>query len=378
MKNKKLTLVFGFKNREIERVRRCLSSLANQTVKEFTVLFIDYGSDLDLAIQVKRLVNSFTFCRYIYNDTRGKVWNRSHALNTGIKLVDTEYVMTTDIDLVYPSHFIASALDNLHPNVELHSNAYSLPAKYSNWRNLFIKPPKLEERNMTALGLAQGVETSKHFEIRGFDEYYRIWGVEDHDLSKRLEKLGTHIEWMTLSDVPVYHQWHPSSGLRTRRGIPHGWQKMMGQYMEQSLTNIKRSENWGQLYFEHDRRIYSLSNDCKKVNLSQLPSIAVQGELYNLLLTLSEGEGVVITFEDRMYRKFNGSRLQKFIRRFNDYSNTKNYSLLLESDLTYFGNYENVYVYRDQLMYFLLMCQNLYSDYFFTLKEDSLELKIIR
>ena len=39
-----LAIVFGYRNREPIRVKRCLESLSKQTDSDFRVVFVDYGS----------------------------------------------------------------------------------------------------------------------------------------------------------------------------------------------------------------------------------------------------------------------------------------------------------------------------------------------
>jgi hypothetical protein len=45
--------------------------------------------------------------------------------------------------------------------------------------------------------------------IKGYDEYYRIWGFEDKDLARRLTELGISTHWINDQNPPLYHQWHP-------------------------------------------------------------------------------------------------------------------------------------------------------------------------
>ena len=94
----KITFIYCYRDRDLERVKLSLDSLANQTNKEFRVIFVDYGSDLKRAAEVEEIVDSYDFAEYCYNDTRGKVWNRSHALNTAIRLAETEFVFTSDVE----------------------------------------------------------------------------------------------------------------------------------------------------------------------------------------------------------------------------------------------------------------------------------------
>src|SRR3954467_4714663 len=105
-----LTIVYIYRNRDLERVKRTLDSLKKQTVKDFSVIFIDYGSNDSFKQGVQKIVEEYSFCKYVYNDSRGMPWNRSHALNTGIRLTETDFVFTADIDMIFETHFVETLM----------------------------------------------------------------------------------------------------------------------------------------------------------------------------------------------------------------------------------------------------------------------------
>src|SRR5688572_10716527 len=106
-----LSIVFGFRDRDVQRVERCLASLAQQTFTDFEVLFVDYGSQRQTAQAVQKVVEQHTFARYIYTETRGYPWNRSHALNIGGKQAQGEYLLTNDVDMMFLPNFLEVMLD---------------------------------------------------------------------------------------------------------------------------------------------------------------------------------------------------------------------------------------------------------------------------
>ena len=82
-----ITIIYPYRNREAERVKRSLNSLAQQINKEFKVVFVDYGSKKDIAVKIKDLVEKYAFCSYYYLHTELQPWNKSKALNYGISMV---------------------------------------------------------------------------------------------------------------------------------------------------------------------------------------------------------------------------------------------------------------------------------------------------
>jgi GT2 family glycosyltransferase len=54
--------------------------------------------------------------------------------------------------------------------------------------------------------------------INGFDEQFVGWGLEDHDLQYRLERVGVR-PWSILLKTCVLHLWHPPAASFSRNGL---------------------------------------------------------------------------------------------------------------------------------------------------------------
>lgn len=67
-----ISIVIGFRNRELARVKNALDSLANQSLKDFELIFIDYGSDESIAQETRTVVGSYNFAKYYYSDKIGR------------------------------------------------------------------------------------------------------------------------------------------------------------------------------------------------------------------------------------------------------------------------------------------------------------------
>jgi hypothetical protein len=68
--------------------------------------------------------------------------------------------------------------------------------------------------------------------IRGYDEYYEVWGGEDVDLLRRLRYLG--LEAQSLGSDSFYmHQWHPKF-----EDVPQG---AASQRIRDNHAHLKRS-----------------------------------------------------------------------------------------------------------------------------------------
>lgn len=257
-----LSLVFSYRNREYERVKRCLDSLANQSDKNFKVIFVDYGTESTLAAQIKELVSSYDFITYQYSNSYLRFWNRSHALNTGIKMVDTPFYATTDIDLIFEPNFVETMRGKMKEDRFLHGHALYLEKDFKDYDNLSnVNKSTLKQSTVgMQYGLFQLVPTQVMKDLEGFDEFYRIWGLEDVDLNKRLKTKGLSEFWVDPKETHTWHQWHPhiNDPLFSRT-----WYKFMEDYFFRH-EDLKRNPNgWGKVFSDAERPLLYRANDIK-------------------------------------------------------------------------------------------------------------------
>jgi len=235
-----ISIIVGFRNRDLERVKNSLDSLNNQTCKSFELIFVDYGSDPDVAIKVERLVQTYSFVKYIYNETRGMFWNRSHALNTGIKEAKGDCLIISDIDLCFPTCFLENLLQKDLDRCFYNFDCFYLPEHVSveDLSNI-----NLSQISIGYVGLC-AVSRVNVLEINGFDEFYQVWGAEDDDFYLRLELFGCH---KVRIDANVCHQWHPSQAPT----LPDMWYLKMVDHL--FSTCKPKVANFGRILSKGDR-----------------------------------------------------------------------------------------------------------------------------
>jgi glycosyltransferase involved in cell wall biosynthesis len=246
----KLSIIFGFRNRETDLVKNCMMSLSNQSFKDFEVLFVDYGSDPEFSEPLKKMLSAYSFVTYIYNTTTGMPWNRAHALNTGIRLARGEYIFTSDTDLIFSPDYFQEFCGRVNKNKIIYSNVYLL-----NKGQEYSAGIKKSDLKIQSGGSGIGIYPSEKLkEIGGYDEYYKIWGCEDRDLKQRFSMTAVEQETMEIENAPVYHQWHPLTNFE-RNFLPIGWWEDMNYYYFRKKNEINRGGNlWGKLYSNLDRR----------------------------------------------------------------------------------------------------------------------------
>src|ERR1051325_3697735 len=163
-----LTLVYSFRNRALDRVKESIKSLVAQSYKNFEVIFIDYGSDTEIAAAAKKMLAEYPFVKYIFNNTLGMPWSRSHALNTGIRLAVTPYVMTMDTDILLSENYLEKFISKRGANKVIYSNVYLLPEGHPYYAGQKDFSGFKIQSGGAGLGL---YPAAKLMELGGYDEY---------------------------------------------------------------------------------------------------------------------------------------------------------------------------------------------------------------
>jgi hypothetical protein len=198
-----VTVVYPFRDRNVERLSLSIRSLVNSSTAPFKVTVVDYGSTEKFKKELE------TFCvengvHLIRTETEGLPWSRAQALNIGMKAADTPYVATTDIDMVFDSDIISASIENYTDGIKIH-----------------CKPLWIGED-----GLRSNAWLGDHYQLGGYmfaskstfekfgyfnnDIFY--WGIEDIELNQRLNNKGIETTWIE-EKAKMYHIWHtPSYG----------------------------------------------------------------------------------------------------------------------------------------------------------------------
>ncbi len=87
------------------------------------------------------------------------------------------------------------------------------------------------------------MRTSAINEIRGFDEFFQVWGAEDDDLNDRLVGSGLNRVYVNCDEIPVYHQWHQTSASL----YPNLWYLKMVEYLYGFQERKNLTRGYGQL-----------------------------------------------------------------------------------------------------------------------------------
>jgi hypothetical protein len=200
-----MDIIYPYRNRDIQRVKRSLDSLRKQSATNFKVHFVDYGSSNYFSRDIRALCSSYDFVHYRYCYTCYQPWNKSKALNNVIRELESGYCFVADVDMVFHRDFVKNAIglqrgeNSVYFQVGLlEPNEEPINEDFSSFR----------KSKSEATGLSMFPVKVLH-ELRGFDEFYHFWGAEDTDIHIRIRNAGYSVEFYE-KEVLMLHLWHPS------------------------------------------------------------------------------------------------------------------------------------------------------------------------
>lgn len=193
---------FGF---YLANLDTCMRSINYQDLNgiELEKIVIDFGSIDKYSKKIKILCKNHKFT---YVKKQATHWNRSCAINVGVKNSTGEYVLPLDADIVIPKTYVKNNVEACVHNDKvftINEVVDALPTSkrtsiFENWNTEGFKKRVGGHGNICIS--RQALTT-----IGGYDENYHYWGAEDNDLVLRLRYGGyTHI-FMQDNPIHLYH-----------------------------------------------------------------------------------------------------------------------------------------------------------------------------
>jgi glycosyltransferase involved in cell wall biosynthesis len=252
-----VTVLIGIRNRSDHRLRLALRSIREQQYPSALVraLVVDYGSEPEAAQYTADVCREYN-ASLVRVDTTD-VWSRARCLNIGIRRTRTKYLLTSDVDIIFSPSYVAEAVQALRgsPLSVVCSRMLDLPEHTAEALRLAsLSEPSLRFHELKQSSSARHswashpsiamTYTSFYHYIRGYDEFYELWGSEDDDLFSRLTKLGLERIVLTSDEAFYLHQWHakyesiPAEGREqvVKRNAER-WRRMQ--------TIVRNDASWG-------------------------------------------------------------------------------------------------------------------------------------
>jgi len=287
------SIIVGYRNRDLARVKKSLESLKQQNYAGvFELIFVDYGSDAGYSKEVSQLIDEYPFANYYYCATDGMLWNRGHALNVGIQKASGSVCVLYDIDLVVESNFLEKLMDiDYEKEFSIH-DCYYLPEPADKI------PVDLHHSDIdypiSYVGLCT-VSRSTLLEIKGYDEYYQVWGAEDTGLYQKLEQAGLRRRSVSPDEMALFHQWHPTHA----REYPDFWYLKMLERLAGAFSHGKGT--FGALLSVEDRPVYEFISHKSKTDIQIIippkGGLMIFNEFILAFEKMNKGESMSVSFQ---------------------------------------------------------------------------------
>ena len=214
-----IAVIIGVKDRYDRRIINSLRSLRGQSYDQrlIDIIIVDYGSAETFHADFTDLCRCFNAVGVWtgIND----VWRKAHCLNIAIKRTRSEYILISDVDMVFEKNYLEVCVQELRsdPRQALYCRmmdvplgginvSTDLPTEYEHIKSQAV--PQGEGISASRQGMALLFTRSEYIrDINGYDESYSVWGREDDDLVKRLKLAG--ISFKDLGGRTSHmRQWH--------------------------------------------------------------------------------------------------------------------------------------------------------------------------
>ena len=219
-----------------EALELCLMSILRQTQMPLEIIIGDDGSTTKTKELIDRYRPKFSIpLKHVWHPDDGfklaEIRNKSFAATTG------EYIIQIDGDIVLNPFFIEDHTRFAKPNTFVAGTRSMLTqastAEIFATQNIdSIDKLKIEKRYNTyrilpmsymmyhiqkgpsqakfVLGANMAFWKESIIKVNGYDENYKGWGKEDHDLSIRLINAGCQLHFLKFAAV-IYHLYHKSA-----------------------------------------------------------------------------------------------------------------------------------------------------------------------
>lgn len=301
----KVSILYAYRNRDTQRVRLSLQSLQQQTVQGFEVEFVDYGSEKKYANAVKEVVTAFDFASYHYIGHPGLLWNKSKALNYGIRQARGAYILINDVDVI------------LHPKAMETFQRLCVSETFNLFKIGYLpQSVSLEKVAVTPFEQLTPGHTGDTFgiglfpkaalvHVHGLDEFFHFYGSEDADLNARLQHAGLKLH--REDQLLFLHLWHPRYPQKKDKQLTvqprlYNAQRINQQHFlsqkENGISKAKSQGRWGQCFGLNDKQ--QLSNPEIKLCLPNIEAVVTH--FLREELRHYQGKVVAVTFyEDEYY-----------------------------------------------------------------------------
>jgi hypothetical protein len=311
-----ITIIYPYRNRELFRIKNSLDSLVRQYNKDFCVIFVDYGSEIQISDSVKSLLKRYEFVDYIYSYHRNQPWSRSKAINIGLRLAKTEYVFIADIDIIFHDRFVDILFELKDKNQNTYFQVGYLGENENNDLKEFDSYTILSKSIPEGKGLSL-FKLESLLAIGGFDEFFHFWGVEDEEVHLRLQNVGFSSKFYN-DEILLLHQWHKSFESLEKNKLTvepilsdvYLLNKQKLKFNQKNKIVNVNCENWGKIINEKEFEFLNSNSD----SVILLNKRDVVGNFIDIVLPNIHSEIINVVFKKDSYQDKLNYKIKKILR----------------------------------------------------------------
>lgn len=221
----KLSLVAAIRDRDARRVENMVQSTGPDGPDEIVVVSIGDAGPLRRLPGIRLI------------EIEHPVFRKGLALNVGIRAAAGDVVMTTDVDILFPSGFFTAlrAVPGLAGGGMLATcRTIRIPACPD--PVALYRDGSYRGRAMSDMACGGCLAAARYWwdRVRGFDQFYTGWASEDYDVFLRARADGLGIVWMDeILGRPMGHQWHST---------PRHASRIAADETERNVRHLKKME----------------------------------------------------------------------------------------------------------------------------------------
>jgi len=279
-----ISFIIPVRDRDDERIWNCILSLVKSKLFG-EVIVIDYGSKEKVELSGDIEIENLKIIRYDKN----KVWNKSHAINLGIREAKYDYIGTVDCDMIISEGFMRGVERHLAKNTLIYSiNVKRIEPRHvsvdfndmlkhtSDWNNSKGRYNIIHNAN----GGIQ-IYPKKWIEsIGGADECLIYWGGMDNDVFERAIISGLATINLNQAILHQEHEFKKEKNLDKHEQIAALLAKIpKTEYLNKMLEEkiiIRNGGKWGLCKPNQSRFLNSQKQIKKTLRLIELGEIEYQ------------------------------------------------------------------------------------------------------
>jgi hypothetical protein len=125
-----ISIIYPLKNNNLKNLIYSVRTILENSNELMEIIVVDYGNNSDYRKTLKTICDNNNF-RLISVDSQGLFWNRSHAINIGVKNSDSKYIIIADPDMFFRGNILSECLKQTGPLIKIECDITSLNNRFS-------------------------------------------------------------------------------------------------------------------------------------------------------------------------------------------------------------------------------------------------------